>query len=279
MSIIVDGMDQKTTMVSKMKQKLKYIEWWFFKTHLCAVLVHGIGLYPNVWLVANHKHDSNEVVTSLIHVITDVKRRRWMLSPTLRSQAGNTTREYIEHIDIDIDQHFSTISNTSKMSDIDLMKDLLSLAEKWTSYTEAFVSARNLDNVRDWKSFITYLLKGSDTLTGITFPYHMQFYMLGWMPRVQSKTFGKDAWAPTDGHPYLRLMLTRDKKPMLAEVFRADARELWALQVFVVYKERCLERFWNIEKNLEAIDQTKWLEDYLEECPEQDRSTPSNAPF
>ena len=98
---------------------------------------------------------------------------------------------------------FSTISNTLKSSDIDSMKKLLSQVEKGTSYTEAYVSARHLENVRDWKSFITpHLFRGGDTLTGITFPHHMRFYMLGGMPRVQSKTFSKDAWVPTDGHPY-----------------------------------------------------------------------------
>ena len=66
---------------------------------------------------------------------------------------------------------------------------------------------------------------------------------------------------------------------MLAEVFGADARELRALQDFVAYKEKCVERFQNVEKNLEAIDQAKWLADYLEEFPEQDRSTAADAPF
>jgi hypothetical protein len=39
------------------------------------------------------------------------------------------------------------------------------------------VSARHLENVRDWKSFITlHLLTRGDTITGITFPHHMRFY-------------------------------------------------------------------------------------------------------
>ena len=133
-----------------------------------------------------------------------------MLPPTLQIQADNTTREnknvymfalcaalvglgffqevglyflLVGHTHEDIDQRFSTISNTLKRSDIDSMKELLSQVEKGTSYTEAYVSARHLENVRDWKSFITpHLFRGGDTLTGITFPHHMQFYMLGGMP-------------------------------------------------------------------------------------------------
>jgi hypothetical protein len=48
MSLIVDGMDQNTTMVPKMRQTVKNIESRFVKTHLCEVLVHGIGLYTDV---------------------------------------------------------------------------------------------------------------------------------------------------------------------------------------------------------------------------------------
>jgi hypothetical protein len=48
MSLIVDGMDQNTTMVPKMRQTVKNIESHFVKTHLCGVLVHGIGLYADV---------------------------------------------------------------------------------------------------------------------------------------------------------------------------------------------------------------------------------------
>jgi hypothetical protein len=48
MSLIVDGMDQNTTMVPKMRQTVKNIESRFVKAHLCEVLVHGIGLYTDV---------------------------------------------------------------------------------------------------------------------------------------------------------------------------------------------------------------------------------------
>jgi hypothetical protein len=93
MCLIVDGMDQNTTMVPKMRQTVKNIESRFVKTHLCGVLVHGIGLYADVWIDAHHKHNSNQVIMSIMHVIADVRRRKGRLPPTLRIQADNTTRE------------------------------------------------------------------------------------------------------------------------------------------------------------------------------------------
>jgi hypothetical protein len=49
------------------------------------------------------------------------------------------------------------------------------------------------------------------------------------------------------------------EKPELAEVFGADERELRALNDFIAYKERCVERLQKVEKNLQAIDETRWL--------------------
>jgi hypothetical protein len=169
-------------MVPKMRQIVKNIEHRFVKTHLCGALVHGIGLYCDVWFGAHHKHDSNQVVSTLFYVIGDVLRRKGFLPPTLRIQADNCTREnkniymfalctvlvglgffrevelsflIVGHTHEDIDQRFSCISNTLKRSDVDSLKEMLSLIEQGTSPTEAFVTARLLENVWDWKSFIT----------------------------------------------------------------------------------------------------------------------------
>jgi hypothetical protein len=274
----VDGMDQNTTMVPKMRQTVKNIESRFVKTHLCGVLVHSIGLYADVWIDAHHKHDSNQVITSVMHVIGDVRRRKSRLPPTLRIQADNCTREnkniymfalcatlvglgYFQEVQLcflivghtheDIDQHFSIISNTLKRTNIDSLKELLELVQRGTSYTEAFVSARHLENVRDWKLFIMpHLLTRGDTITGITFLHHMRFYMENGVTRVQYKYFSKDAWGPTDGHMCLRSLPTTTEKPTLAEVQRAEERELKALDEFIAYKTRCVERLQNVEKNL-----------------------------
>ena len=84
MFLIVDGMDQNMTMVPKMRQIVKNIESRFVKTHLCEVLVHDIGLYANVWIDVHHKYDSNWVMTSVMHVIADVRRRKGRLPLTLQ---------------------------------------------------------------------------------------------------------------------------------------------------------------------------------------------------
>ena len=64
------------------------------KTHLCGVLVHGVGLYIDIWIDAHHKHDSNQVVTSIMHVLQDVRNRRGNILPLkLRIQADNCGRE------------------------------------------------------------------------------------------------------------------------------------------------------------------------------------------
>lgn len=82
--LIVDGMDQNTTMVSKMQQAVKSIEGRYVKTHLCGVSVHGVALYTHVWFYAHHKHDSNQVVKSITKVLRDVCSRRGTLPCSLQ---------------------------------------------------------------------------------------------------------------------------------------------------------------------------------------------------
>ena len=84
MCLIVDEMDQNTTMVPKLRQAVKGIEGRYMKTHLCGILVYGEGLYLDVWIDSHHKYDSNQVITSITHVINDVRHRRGgTLSPML----------------------------------------------------------------------------------------------------------------------------------------------------------------------------------------------------
>jgi hypothetical protein len=92
MSIVVDGMDQNTTMVPKMRQTMKNIEGCYVKTHLCGVLVHGWGLCCDLWIDAHHKHDSNQVVTSIMRVLRHVHIARGALPPILCIQADNCGR-------------------------------------------------------------------------------------------------------------------------------------------------------------------------------------------
>ena len=67
--LIVDGMDQNTTMVPKLRYFVKGIESRYVKTHLCGVLVHNVNLSTDIWIDTHHKHDNNQVVTSIMHVL------------------------------------------------------------------------------------------------------------------------------------------------------------------------------------------------------------------
>jgi hypothetical protein len=286
---------------------VKNIESRFVKIQLCGVLIHSIGLYADVWRDAHHKHDSNQVITSIMHVIIDVRRRKGRLLSTLQIQADNCTREnkniymftfcaalmrlgyfqevqlcflIIGHMHENIDQRFSIISNTLKRTNIDSLKKLLGLVQRETLYTEAFVSARHLENVRDWKSFITpHLLTRGDTITGITFPHHMRFYMENGVTQVQYKHFSKGAWEPTEGYVCLMSLPNTAEKPTLAEVHRVEERELKALDEFIAYKTRCVERLQNVKKNLQAIEETEWLKEYLEHFLDANREAQRVLPF
>ena len=93
MCIIVDGMNQNTTMILKIRQTVKNIEHQFVKTYLYGALVHEVGLYCDVWFGAQYKHNSNQVVSTLLFVIGGVLRRKGFLPPTSCIQADNCTRE------------------------------------------------------------------------------------------------------------------------------------------------------------------------------------------
>ena len=203
MCLIVDGMDQNTTMVPKLRQSVKGIEGRYVKTHLCGVLVHGVALYIHLWFDVHHAHDSNQVVTSLAKVLGDVRSRKGSLPLVLRIQADNCGREnknkymfaycaslvalgyfrevrlsflIIGHTHEDIDQRFSIISGVLKRQDIDSVKKMLALIEREASYTEAFTSASLMKHIWDWKGYITpYLHSRSDAWKGIRQPHHFRF--------------------------------------------------------------------------------------------------------
>jgi len=69
------------------------------------------------------------------------------------------------------------------------------------------------------------------------------------------------------------------EKPDLTKVFGADERELRALDEFIGYKERCVERLHNVERNLQAIDEVKWLASYLKEFPNMNKDDERAKPF
>ena len=153
LSIIVDGMDQNTTMVPKMRQLVKNIEGQYVKTHLCGILVHGWGLCCDLWINAHHMHDSNQVVTSMMRVLNYVHNERGDLPLILCIQADNyrwkNKNKYffslcttlvglkevrigfllVKHTHSDIDQRFNCILHILKGNDFNLLSELLGLIE------------------------------------------------------------------------------------------------------------------------------------------------------
>ena len=206
MCLIVDGMNQNTTIVPNLRQAVKGIEGRYVKIHLCNILVHGKDLYLDVWIDSHHKHDSNQVITSIMNVITDVRDcRGGILPPVLCIQANNYGRKnknhyifalcaalvglgyfmevYLSFVLVgytheDIDQRFNVISNTLKRHDIDSIQELLDLMKKKASHIEVFTTSRHLENVWDRKKFITpYLYRGPNTFVRISTKHHFKFYL------------------------------------------------------------------------------------------------------
>jgi hypothetical protein len=69
------------------------------------------------------------------------------------------------------------------------------------------------------------------------------------------------------------------EKLNLAEVFRADEQEFRTLDDFIAYKERCVEKLQNVEKNLQAIEETRWLKQYLEDFLGADQAAQRALPL
>jgi hypothetical protein len=86
-------MDQNTAMVPKMRQFVKSIEGWYMKIRLYGALVHGWGLCYNLWIDVHYKHDSNQVVTSIMKALKNVYSTRGALLRIFYIQADNCTRK------------------------------------------------------------------------------------------------------------------------------------------------------------------------------------------
>jgi hypothetical protein len=161
----------------------------------------------------------------------------------------------VGHIHEDIDQRFSSISSALKRQDIDSMKELLDVIRSRPTHTEPFVHAEQLECIRDWSKFITPYLR-ADAFVGINQPHHFQFYMQDNRPHVQYKPYARSPkWLLEHGYVFLDgIPLAREEVP-LAPVLQADARELKALEEFIMLKERHISRHMNVEKCLEAIEE------------------------
>ena len=137
------------------------------------------------------------------------------------------------------------------------LKEMFNLIERGTFPTEAFVSVRLLENVWDWKKFITpHLLTGSYSFVGITFPHNMRFYSNNREGirevKVQHKHYCKHPWGPETGTKALRSTPNRMERLDFAIVYATDEMELRALDDFIGYKERCIQRLQYVEKKCEA---------------------------
>ena len=70
----------------------------------------------------------------------------------------------------------------------------------------------------------------------------------------------------------LRSTPNRMERPDFAIVYAADEKELKALDDFIEYKERCIQRLQYVEKNREAKHEAERLKQYLAEFPMKDQS-------
>jgi hypothetical protein len=106
---------------------------------------------------------------------------------------------------------------------------------------ESFVSARLLENVWDWKSFITpYLMIEGNSFVGISLSHHMKFSMANGVARVQYEYYSRNQWGLAEGYECLIQMPARPGKPSLVPLKEVDSPELKALADFIVYKEHAL---------------------------------------
>lgn len=83
-------------------------------------------------------------------------------------------------------------------------------------------------------------------------------------PRVQHKYFTKDTWGLGEEHLCLQSLPDTIEKPALAEVATANKRELKALENFIFYKEKSVERGLDVQKNCEVTQKTKRLHEVFE---------------
>ena len=56
-------------------------------------------------------------------------------------------------------------------------------------------------------------------------------------------------------------------KPEFAKTEEATEQEMRTLEEFIKWKERCVLKLMQVEHNLQAIDNTKWLLQYFNKFP------------
>ena len=61
------------------------------------------------------------------------------------------------------------------------------------------------------------------------------------------------------------------EKTSFADVYDTNEQEIKALEEFIMMKEKCIIKLMYVERNLCAIEDTKWLMEYLQEFPKKDK--------
>ena len=152
---------------------------------------------------------------------------------------------------------------------------------KGSSHTEAFATSQHLEYVWDWKSFITpHLWSGLDAVIGVSKPHHFRFYLKNDMPYVQKKDYAHDAMLQLEnGHQYLQSLLEPGTKPGIAVVKTSNPRELKSLKSVIQMKDRCISKSMYVQKNLDAIEEARWLANYLIHFSTTYKSEEARRPF
>ena len=77
---------------------------------------------------------------------------------------------------------------------------MLQIIRERPTLSEPFIHAEHLENIRDWKSFITLYLR-KDAFVGISKLHHFRFYMQDNKSHVQYKDYARSLlWIPKNGH-------------------------------------------------------------------------------
>ena len=128
----------------------------------------------------------------------------------------------------------------------------------------------------DWKELITlYLHNGLNTFVGISTKHHFKFYLKKNKPFVQTKDYACDPiWEPVDGYQCLNEVPNREHKPKFAHVHDANHQDLKALEDFIIMKEKCIMKLMYVDRNMRAIEDTKWLMQYMKQFPREDKLIP-----
>ena len=84
---------------------------------------------------------------------------------------------------------------------------------------------------------------------------------------------------PENGHQYLRSLAKQGTKPTIAAIKTTNSKELKSLESFVQMKERCISKRMYVQKNLDAIEEARWLANYLIHFPTIDKSEAACHPF